>query len=367
MQDLCELASSGSNQYFLFALTICVIMFGAIAFLHNRKLLKTGHVFTILVAVFIGFSSYHFVSAADANCNNNSTDQNSGANDNNGLLVDDSQSLTGDSGIYTSKINVLSNDNAPEGDPFDIDTLAFSGLPSATSSLGFTTYFSLDPNDSTLPDPDSPWTMSVPANVWGWWEPELACDNVDGIYCGSTPTPGETVCLDNSTNACYLTGYVTASFVSNAPADQYSLQYTVTTQGGISLDPATVTVTLPVIISSDPFYDSYAGGGNCGIYDPWDSGWSFDIMSHVSTNGPSPLLASTIDLDPSTPGQQTSVSYGSGVSLTIFTVDSNGIVTVNTPNDTHPYFGFSYTIKDAIGNISPTFTGLELVPNNSCS
>ena len=279
MQDLCELASSGSNQYFLFALTICVILFGAIAFLHNRKLLKTGHVFTILVAVFIGFSSYHFVSAADANCNNNSTDQNSGANDNNGLLVDDSQSLTGDSGIYTSNINVLSNDNAPEGDPFDIDTLAFSGLPSATSSLGFTTYFSLDPNDSTLPDPDSPWTMSVPANVWGWWEPELACDNVDGIYCGSTPTPGETVCLDNSTNACYLTGYVTASFVSNAPADQYSLQYTVTTQGGISLDPATVTVTLPVIISSDPFYDSYAGGGNCGIYDPWDSGWSFDIMS----------------------------------------------------------------------------------------
>jgi hypothetical protein len=53
-----------------------------------------------------------------------------------------------------------------------------------------------------------------------------------------------------------------------------------------------------------------------------------------STSGPGTLLANTIDLDPNTPGRQTSITVydeDSGTNYVTYTVDDEGILTMTTP------------------------------------
>jgi len=363
MQNICELASSGLDQFSYILCAVFLLVSSIVVYLHHKKIIKIRKLLPILVLI-LGFAIFKSAFAAE-NCNGaNNSGNNSGVT---GYLVNDNPELVpengpgGPTGDFSALFSVLNNDNAPSGDTFVTSSLRLQGAFPRSGYQSGMSYWILDPNDQTPPDPFAP--PGPPAsNVWGYWELELTCDNVNGTTCGEGPDLVK-FCLDTSSTDCYPTGRVSVFINTNAPSETtITIPYTVDSVSHGNLGTALISINTGAHIIATDGIDYLTG--SCGS-DPWDPGWSFDVMANVSTDGTSPLLISTIDLDPDTPGIQSSVTFGAGLSKTTYSVDGSGVVTLVEPAD-HPYYGFRYTIQDADGSISNIASGLVIVANNDC-
>jgi hypothetical protein len=364
LDQACQLAQSGSNQILALAAVVLIIAGSLFVFLKYgwKKAL-----FLPLIALFVFQAGlFNTLSIANAACTTSSNNP-SGGSGVTGYLVNDSSTLIpengpgGPTGDFSSTFNVLNNDNVPSGDTFVTSSLRLQGTVPKSGFQSGMAYWILDPNNQTPPDPNAP-PGPLPSNVWGYWELVLTCDTVNGTTCGLGPS-FENFCLDTSSTDCYPTGSVTVFITTNAPAETtITIPYTVNSVSHGNLGTAIISVNTGAHITATDGIEYLTG--TCGS-EPWDPGWSFNIMTHVSTTGTSPLLISTIDLDPDTPGIQSSVTFGTGLSQTTYSVDGSGVVTLIEPAD-HPYYGFSYTIQDANGSISNIGNGLIIVANNSC-
>ncbi len=372
VNELCQLAASGINARQLAIFGTAMFMLGTALFLlHKKYSVNVTWLLPVALLVFtVGAPFQQLVLAQSAeNCvpqQNNGQTPNPGMPGVLGNLIDDNPELTYDElgEGYFATFSVLPNDNAPNGDPFDITTLQLLGTHQIVDSWGWVSYLILDPNNQTMPDPDSSW-WDAP-NVWGYWYLDLTCDPEDVDHC-NIALDDSGVCNDPLGGTCWPNGNVGVLLNSRAQPGTYSIPYTVTTQGGIPLTPATITVAIPEpspIIAQDSEVEFDA----C-LSDPWGSVWSLDIMPLVSTTGTGALLPSTIDLNPDTPGIQSTVTYGSieDYNLTTYVVDGNGIVTMTAPvvdewGERRPSFGFWYTISDDEGHVSNIAQGVEFIP-----
>ncbi len=279
-----------------------------------------------------------------------------------GVLVNDSpvlepQFVPGDPPVFdgfSSRFLVLTNDNAPQGDPFDVSTLQLVGdYPSPNADGRF---LILDPDNQN--PPTTPGGSGDPGweYVWGDWTLELTCNVADVLNCtdldpGPSVSPG---CISLDRSGCWPTGYVEVYLSASAQPGTYTIPYTVQTEGGINLAPATITVAFSEIPEPSPITaldDSLSGGSLC---DTWPSGdFSVDLMTYVSTTGTGTLLSATIDLNPSTPGIDNSITvYNPDFpeNYITFVVDENGIVTMTAPEGGMPgyenQYPFDFTIRD---------------------
>ncbi len=139
-----------------------------------------------------------------------------------------------------------------------------------------------------------------------------------------------------------INGKVLVTFGPDVPFDTpYSIGY----HDIISGQEATITVTRastpasPITVADIDFPDS------CGTH----SGDTIDIMANVSTTVGT-LDPLSIDLDPTTPGRQTSYVDGTAT----ITVDSSGVVTITKPGPSTEMgeHTFYYTIANSNGDVS---------------
>jgi len=188
------------------------------------------------------------------------------------------------------------------------------------------------------------------------WALEFTCDPDDAEHCGTDPDDS-VYCYDPSGGTCWPTGEVSVWFYSSiAQPGTYSIQYTVNTQSGIPLIPATITVTVPETVGPSPI-TSYSVDGYSNGCDVWPNDFSLDLMdgSFFTTTGPGTLLANSIDLDPGTPGQQTTITIyaeDSAENYVTYTVDNAGILTMTTPQSEFEGFNtyiLDITIQDSNG------------------
>ncbi len=361
VNELCQLAASGISTTYIAALSAMLLGSGIALFVFRKKLgLHARWLLPVLVLVFslsTPLQQAVFAQAA-GNCTTTQDQQTSGSNNQVvlGGLIDDNPEVSydEDEGAYGARFSVLPNDNAPNGDPFNVSTLELISNYSITNSAGWENHLILDPEGQTLPDPDS-WWWDAP-NVWGYWYLDLTCDPEDTEHCAVYP--GDYVaCTDPLGGTCWPNGNVIVFFTSRAEPDDYAIDYTVRTQSGVLLTPATITVTLP----EPPLGPSPIIGSNVSHNhgcDLWPSDFSLNLMdgSFFTTSGPGTLLANTIDLDPDTPGRQTSITiyaeYELGSGYITYTVDDTGILTMTTPqsalegSDTYILY---ITIQDSNG------------------
>lgn len=357
VNELCELAASGVNATQIGIVGVVLIVLGILCFVLNKKrVLRARWLLPVLLFLFtIGAPVQHTAFAQDANndCVSEQDDgQNPGTPEAIGGLVDDNPDLVYDEdfGEFYATFAVLPNDNAPDGDGFDIATLQLLGdYPHPEYPH---TFLILDPENPVPPEtPNFPGNPDW-GNVWGQWYLELTCDPDDTDHCGIDPDD-TIVCYDPSAGTCWPTGNASVYFNNLAQPGVYSIQYTVNTESGIPLIPATITVNLPeppppspITAASDTFFS-----GSCG---EWPTGdFSVDLMDYVSTTGSGALLPGTIDLDPMTPEVDSSVTvYNANFpsNYITFVVDENGIVTMTAPMGGTPGtsddYSFEFTIRD---------------------
>lgn len=335
VNELCELASSGLDEKQIATFGVVLIIIGAILFIASKNgWIRAKLLFPIFLLLFTITSPLQQVIFAQSAETCPPTQSNNQTPIALGGLIDDNPELTYDSeyGEYYSSFTILPNDSAPNGDPFDVSTLQLLGsYPSPDYPH---TFLILDPNNPTPPA-----TPSFPGNpdwdnVWGSWQLVLTCDIEDTDHCGTDPGDN-IVCTDPSDGTCWPTGEVMVYFSSQAEPGDYTIQYTVNTESGATLIPATITVTVPETIGPSPIssynVDDYSNG--CDV---WPNNFSLDLMdgSFFTTTGPGTLLANTIDLDPQTPGRQTTITIYAEASVenyVTYTVDDNGLLTMTTP------------------------------------
>lgn len=265
-----------------------------------------------------------------------------------GALLDDAPELQEesgpmgeDSGNFWGMALVLDNDNAPKGDPFDIATLRLvSDTPPLSGMWEGAGYEIVNPSDTS--------------ESWGSWSIVLDCAPFDDR---------------TSREGCPPTNSVYVALNSDAPTGvPFTIQYTVKTMSGATLAPATITVVKPAPspVTATDSGTAYLVGQNCSP-EPWDQNWSLDLMSLFSTTGSGALLPQNIDLDPMTPGRQSTITQLN----TTFTVDSNGVVTMTAPTDgvpfNYPSAGFEFRIQDSDGFYSNWAYGLEIQPGGDCT
>ena len=361
VNELCELAASGVNSRQIAIFGIVTLILSVALFTFRKKLgLKTKWLMPVAFAIFTFTTPLQPLALAQSaeNCSpqqGGSQAPNPGAPEALGGLIDDSPELTYDEEYseYYATFAVLPNDNAPNGDSFDISTLQLLGeFPDPEYQY---TYLILDPNNPTPPttpySPDNPdW-----ANVWGRWSLGLTCDLDDIDHCGMDPGDN-IVCYDPSGGTCWPNGDVSVYLNSSAQPGVYTIQYTVNTQSGIPLIPATITVTVPETVGPSPI-TSYSVDGYSNGCDVWPNDFSLDLMdgSFFSTTGPGTLLANTIDLDPGTPGQQTTITIydeDTQEKYVTYTVDNAGILTMTTPQSEYEGYNtyiLNITIFDSNG------------------
>lgn len=356
VNELCELASSGLDEKQIATFGVVLIIIGAILFIASKNgWIRAKLLFPIFLLLFTITSPLQQVIFAQSAETCPPTQSNNQTTIAIGGLIDDNPELTYDSeyGDYYSSFTILPNDSAPNGDPFDVSTLQLLGSYPNPYSPHF--FLILDPNN-----PIPPATPGFPGNpdwdnVWGSWQLVLTCDIEDTDHCGTDPGDN-IVCTDPSDGTCWPTGEVMVYFSSQAEPGDYTIQYTVNTESGATLIPATITVTVP---DTPPLFTVITGSevNDFGGCDVWPPDFSLDLMdgSFFSTDGPGTLLANTIDLDPDTPGRQTSITIydeGDGDNYVTYTVDDNGILTMTTPQS--EYEGFNtyilyITIQDSNG------------------
>lgn len=363
VNELCELAASGVSTFQFILLSIAILGMSSTLFVLHKKGARARWILPLLLlALTLTTPLPQGVFAQSAeNCPPAQTNNQTSAPDEPnaiGGLVDDNPTLDQILGPgnefegYEGSFFVLNNDNAPDGDPFDSSTLQLISNYSIVDSYGWEAHLILDPEDQTMPDPNDWWDAP---NVWGYWFLDLTCDIGDTDHCGNSPDPGDLTpnCSDPSGGTCWPTGEVFVHINSLATPGEYTIQYTVTTQSGVHLSPATITVTVlpppepsPITATGDEFYS-----GSCSEWPTAD--FVIDLMDYVSTTGSGTLLPTTIDLNPTTPEIDSSITvYRSGypTDYITFTVDTNGIVTMTSPMSGQPgnydNYTFSFTIRD---------------------
>lgn len=347
VNELCELAASGVNAKQIGIFGALLIILGVIFFvLSKKRKLNVKWLMPVALLIFtIGTPFQQLVIAQSAEeCFPNQTPITS-TPEALGGLINDNPDLIEEFGEYSAAFSVLSNDNAPDGDPFNVATLELLGdYADPESPYNF---LILDPDNPVPPaTPNSPGNPDW-ANVWGTWSLELTCDPDDTDHCG-TNFDDSLYCIDASAGTCWPTGVVNVYFNNLAEPGTYSIQYTVNTQSGIPLIPATITVTVPEVVEPSPI-TSYSVDGYSNACDVWPNDFSLDLMdgSFFSTTGPGTLLANSIDLDPGTPGQQTTITIyaeDSAENYVTYTVDNAGILTMTTPQS--EFEGFNTYILD---------------------
>jgi len=361
VNELCELAASGVNAKQIGIFGALLIILGVIFFvLSKKRKLNVKWLMPVALLIFtIGTPFQQLVIAQSAGeCSprqSNSQTPSPGTPEALGGLIDDNPELAYDEdyGEYYATFSVLPNDNAPNGDSFDISTLQLLGeFPDPEYQYSF---LILDPENPAPPaTPNSPGNPDW-ANVWGYWYLELTCDPDDTDHCGTDPGDN-IVCHDPSGGTCWPNGDVSVYLNSSAQPGVYTIQYTVNTQSGIPLIPATITVTVPETVGPSPI-TSYSVDGYSNGCDVWPNDFSLDLMdgSFFSTTGPGTLLANTIDLDPGTPGQQTTITIydeDTQEKYVTYTVDNAGILTMTTPQSEYEGYNtyiLNITIFDSNG------------------
>lgn len=354
VDDVCVLANTGLHAKSIMVLALAILgMSVGLYVLHKKgyvhyKLLPIGAV--LLVSLLVPLQTRSVSAQAAPDCPPGQSDEQNSNPDSSaplGGLVNDNPPVIEEPGLpgqFFATFPVLDNDNAPDGDPFDISTLKLIGgvnniqLFGVWEGAGYEIYNPDDENEQ-----------------WGYWEINLDCD----IWNDDTMDADE----------CPPTNSVTVRLFSNVPTGvPITIQYSVRTVSGALLAPATITVVKPAPspITANDSGETYTIGHNCPA-EPWDQNWSLDLMALISTTGSGTLLPGTIDLDEFTPGVQSSVT----ILNTTFTVDGNGIVTMTAPTDGDPFnypsAGFSYQIQDTDGNYSNWADGLQIVAGSDCT
>lgn len=365
VNELCELAASGVSSFQLILFGIVLLGVGSALFTLRKKGL---HVRWVLVALLFALSlttplqqevfaqSAEDCPPAQANSQDPPTEESVPISG----LVDDYPELITDLDLnedppllygYNSFFQVLTNDNAPTGDPFDVGTLQLLSDYKIIDEDGWETHLILDPNDQTMPDPNDYWIDNP--NIWGMWYLELTCDPNDTDHC-DVDMDDTAYCTDPLGNSCWPSGDVVVYLYGRAAPGNYSIQYTVNTLSGKQFIPATITVTVPEPPVPNPITalgDTF-NSSSCGEWPIAD--FAVDLMGYVSTTGDGTLLPSSIDLDPSTPEIDKVITvYSTSVptNYITFTVDENGIVTMTNPQGGVPGnsgdYTFLYTISDS--------------------
>lgn len=381
MDEVCELAKtgmSGSNVTVIAAviLGVCILLYmlSRKGYVHYRYFMLALMLGATLSIPAIPQTTYAQAANDCVPVQNNNNQPGSA-----GLLVDDNPMLEpqfapGDPPIFDgfrSRFPVLSNDNAPQGDPFDVSTLQLVGNHPSPNADGY--FLILDPDNEN--PPGSPGGYGDPGweYVWGEWSLELTCNVADVLNCTDTdPGPGiSPVCISLDRSGCWPTGYVEVYLSASAQPGTYTIPYTVQTEGGVNLAPATITVAFsetpeppepsPITARTDILFTGPCYTWN---FDPetYGEGYTFslDLMDGVNifTTGGGALLPATIDLDPSTPGRQSTITTYAAIPVyyTTFTVNNSGVVTMTTPRSSDPAsdieFLLQFTIEDEDGNQS---------------
>lgn len=334
--DCNVLASTGVNSKFFIMFALALIgaaVFGTFVLRRKLNRSKFWHLSTFLVIglLFVGVLSLNItpVNAGAAQC----TTQPSSAGPSGGApasqlsLVNDSynqdnftyDSEGGPDGLWTGVFNILSNDNSQASDPID---------PSSIRLIA--------PTDQFIDDGIS---MDVPNGMY------FNINGPDGgiMYLEGLDTQGGGLANSN------LTGKLVVEFYnSTLPRGlNYTIQYTAKTMSGKDAsNTATVTISTP---PPNPIrlidYDQCTFDGD-----------SMSLLDYATTSRGS-LDPLSIDLDPSTPGRQTSYINTNGPNT--ISVDSAGIITFSTTgsNDTNfRNYDYHFTIGNNMGDVSDVGT-----------
>lgn len=371
VNELCKLAPSGTSVSQMviigFAIFSASLMLFAVLkkYKISTKWMLMSLVFVFSLTLTTSRQTVFAQSAEDctpSQVNNGSGD--SGGSSALGNLNNDNPLLSYDSmnSVYSASFSVLPNDTAPNGDAFDVSTLRLLGdYQDPGDEYSF---LILDPSNPIPPTtPNSPMNPDW-ANVWGRWILDLSCNPADVAHCDTDPG-GNATCSDPSAGTCWPNGNVYVELWDNAQSGTYSIPYTVNTVSGKTFTPANITVNLNLVFSTiNALSGTYAIDSDANNCESWPTvDFSLDIMDYVLVNPGSTADLSAIDLDPSTPGVDSSVTIynpdDAGDYITL-SVDSVGIVTMTAPMGGTPGFSnnydFDFTIKDTDQNISNTAT-----------
>lgn len=147
VNELCVLAASGISTGSAILIGITLLFIGAIGYiLHKRNGLNTKWLMPVLVFMFSIVSpiSQSVFAQSDGQCNPGGNGTQGGSNlisspigpSALGGLVDDNPVLTANFDLdddpptfygFSANFQILNNDNAPDGDPFDVSTLQLLG------------------------------------------------------------------------------------------------------------------------------------------------------------------------------------------------------------------------------------------------
>lgn len=350
MDTLCELAASGVNQAFIYALVVTIILVAATA-LSLRK--KISLALLLVIFVLSVFSTYSSPVLAAENCPPNQTDSNNTPPTQepapvNGYLQDDMFSFYYDeeNGWYGSDLmDILNNDESPDNDPIVPSTLKMILYP---GSAGFHIDDEYGQRIVIGEDFDDP---------IGAWYRDHDCIDPDN------PTPETCTPVSNE----FIGLQIWRDYRNEDPQPSFKMQYTVETESGLTLGPATVTAQLIDTPPPSPHftiaevieYDlRVCTDGGVSSSSPE---LSINILSLVTSNFGS-IVPESIDLDPATPGIQQTVTNTGPFGQTTFSVDGSGNVSFATVGDAdpHPAANFTFTVQDTEGNTSSPTSGFNL-------
>lgn len=330
------LASTGMSQNTILLVAVVISLLGVGLFLLSRRYkLRGSFLAIVLMFVAVTFVTALPVSAQSANSCSANADS-SGQQPGSGIqLTDDAYDLPAgviDEGNFG--MTIAANDLFPDSDPINWATL---DLDPSTPEVD--TY-------SMLYHPDYP----SYACGYVWYNFPLFGDN-------EAP---ETVYVN-------MSGYCHDADVDDHRPEpsHYTFQYTAASLSGKKApQPATVTLTLfEQPIAFDHTIEATLGPDITGSV-------------NVADNAIGTIDPSSVDLDPSTPGQQTSITvpaaYDSDIDVTI-EVDSNGLVTLTVSIIGLPACSegaitadIPYTIKNSLGTTSNIAVITTYYPYYAC-
>ncbi|TVZ56571.1 gliding motility-associated-like protein [Lutibacter sp. Hel_I_33_5] len=132
-----------------------------------------------------------------------------------------------------------------------------------------------------------------------------------------------------------------------------SLPYNVKDNGGTISNNGTITVTV------DPVNDAPVANNDAKTISEDQTG-TIDVVSN-DTDVDGTINKASVDLDPSTPGQDTSITTPEGT----WSVDTNGVVTFDPKDDFNGTATLPYTVKDDSGTVSNQGTiTMSVTPEN---
>jgi hypothetical protein len=309
--DACEtLADTGNNQLLIIGGALLLVTLAASWLLTGRKV-QLKFMVAALGIVF-GFSLLMapvvtYAQSVPDECIEQSEDEQGGDEDSEpaavlGLVDDAGVMQVPDNDQMVLYLAILGNDTAPDDDPIDWDTVDLD-----PETVGLQT--SID-----LPHPD---------------DADFSCGTISAGTFGVLQVALQDPCYDTDFNDLAIpSDFTIAPFT-----------YTVQTVGAVQAPaPATVTITTQ---TEAPEQIVYADSQNvCTIFGPA----TVDLTNGATTSAGS-IDPASVDLNPSLPGQQTSITLPGD---NIITVDSSG--TASVPEGVSG--GFYYTISNTNGTIS---------------